>query len=211
MRYERKYRLEQIHPDVVRQVIRNHPASFRKSFPDRQINNIYYDTANLMAYQENVDGISNRRKFRVRWYGEDFSKIENPKLEIKIKENLLGHKQSFSVAPFNLNHLESLNQEVCSFSERKLVLIPTLMNAYQRSYYESLSGKFRLTIDWDLHYFSWLQAQRFSRYTTQDQAVILEIKYDQDQAKEEDDILQYIPFRYSKSSKYVTGLQLCNG
>ena len=79
MRYERKYKIESISADVVRQIVTNHPASFRKIYPDRKVNNIYFDNSELSAYFENVNGVSERRKFRVRWYGEDIFKIEKTK------------------------------------------------------------------------------------------------------------------------------------
>jgi len=71
LRYERKYKLDLATPAFVKQVIKMHPASFRKIHPDRQVNNIYFDTIDLTTYKDNVIGIADRKKFRVRWYGED--------------------------------------------------------------------------------------------------------------------------------------------
>ena len=211
MRYERKYRIESFSPEVVRQVVRNHPASFRKIFPDRQINNIYFDTANLVAYNENVDGIAERRKFRVRWYGNDIFNIRNPKLEIKIKNNLLGTKQTFDAIGFDLNDLKKLSESISEHSRLSLAFIPALINSYQRSYYGTANGDFRITIDWNLQYFSMLSAQRFTRYNIFDEATVMELKYEAGLDEKADDILQYIPFRYSKSSKYVKGMDLTVG
>ena len=41
MRYERKYKIENLSLSLVEQSIRLHPAGFRKIFPDRQVNNIF--------------------------------------------------------------------------------------------------------------------------------------------------------------------------
>jgi len=211
LRYERKYRVEHFSPEVVRQVVRNHPASFRKIYPDRQINNIYYDTTNMMAYIENVDGVADRRKFRVRWYGKDIFKIRQPKLEVKIKHNMLGTKEIYPVADFDLHDLKELNDSISAYSQRKMTFLPTLINSYQRSYYGTANGKFRMTIDWDLRYFSLLNARQFTQYQLSDEATILELKYAADLDNVADDIFQYIPFRFSKSSKYVSGLNLTVG
>lgn len=211
MRYERKYKIESFSPEVVRQVVTNHPASFRKIFPDRQINNIYFDTANLVAYNENVDGIADRRKFRVRWYGTDIFKIEQPKLEVKIKHNMLGKKEVHSIPTFDLGDLRNLSEQVSAHSQMKLALRPTLVNSYQRSYFGTSNGAFRMTIDWDLQYFSLLSANRFTRYNLKDESTVLEIKYEAEQEAIADAILQHIPFRFSKSSKYVTGMNLTVG
>ena len=112
MRYERKYKIESISPDVVRQVVINHPASFKKIFPDRKVNNIYFDNAELSAYFDNVNGVAERQKVRVRWYGDDIRKIENPKLEIKIKSNQLGYKKSFPIDDFEIGDLKELTQKI---------------------------------------------------------------------------------------------------
>ena len=211
MRYERKYRVESFSPEVVRQVVSNHPASFRKIFPDRQINNVYFDTANLVAYNENVDGVAARRKFRVRWYGTDIFNIQKPKLEIKIKNNQLGFKETCPAIDFDLNDLTPLAKSISEHSLLKLSFIPTLINSYQRSYYGTANGDYRITVDWNLQYFSMLSAMRFTRYNIFDDATVMELKYDEDKDGTAGDILQYIPFRFSKSSKYVTGMNLTVG
>ncbi len=210
MRYERKYRIESLSPEVARQVVQNHPASFRKIYPDRQINNVYFDTANLVAFNENVDGLAERRKFRVRWYGQDIFNIQKPQLEIKIKSNLLGRKETHQAIDFGLNDLNALTKSISNYSQRRLSFIPTLINSYQRSYYGTMNGNYRITIDRKLQYFSLLGGQKFTRYNIFDDAIVLELKYEEDIDAEADGILQYIPFRYSKSSKYVTGMSLTN-
>ena len=211
MRYERKYKIESISTEVVRQIVINHPVSFRKIFPDRKVNNIYFDNIVLSAYFENVNGVSERRKLRVRWYGEDIFKIENPKLEIKIKTNQLGYKESFEVDDFQLDDLKKLTTAISSKIKSFNIFQPTLLNSYLRSYYGTNDGKYRITIDRDLKYFSFLNAKQFTRFQIEDQAVVLELKYDESLDEAASFILQYIPFRYSKSSKYVTGLNLLVG
>jgi SPX domain protein involved in polyphosphate accumulation len=211
LRYERKYKIESISAAIVRQVVINHPASFRKIFPDRKVNNIYFDNSALSAYFDNVEGVSERQKFRVRWYGDDIFKIEKPKLEIKIKSNQLGYKKSFPANEFQLNDLTKLTREVSSKSQSFNLFQPTLINSYLRSYYGTTDGKYRITIDRQLQYFSLLNAIKFTRYQIEDQAVVLELKYDETLDDDAAFVLQYIPFRFSKSSKYVTGLNLLVG
>ena len=59
-----------------------------KSYPDRWVNNIYFDNINLDLFNQSIEGISKRTKVRLRWYG-DFHNLENPLLELKSKS---GHK-----------------------------------------------------------------------------------------------------------------------
>lgn len=211
MRYERKYKIESISADVVRQVVINHPASFRKTYPDRKVNNIYFDNTVLSAYFDNVEGVPDRRKYRVRWYGDDIFKIEEPRLEIKIKSNQLGYKESYRISEFQLNDLANLAREINKKTSSFNIFQPTLINSYLRSYYGTTNGKYRITIDRDLQYFSLLNARIFTRYQIEDQAVVMELKYDESLDEDVSFIQQYIPFRYSKSSKYVTGLNLLVG
>jgi len=208
LRYERKYKIESISAEVVRQVVINHPASFRKIFPDRKVNNIYFDNPALSSYFDNVEGVPERRKYRVRWYGDDIFKIEKPKLEIKIKRNQLGYKESFPIEEFQLDDLSKLAKEVSKKSKTFNIFQPTLINSYLRSYYGTTNGKYRITIDRNLQYFSLINARKFTRYQIEDEAVVMELKYDETLDEDAAFILQYIPFRYSKSSKYVTGLNL---
>ena len=76
-RYERKFTVpNSFCYRIIEQFVKKNTALFREVFHVRQVNNIYFDTANLVAYNENVDGISERRKFRVRWYGKDIFTIK---------------------------------------------------------------------------------------------------------------------------------------
>ncbi len=211
MRYERKYKIENISVAIVRQIVINHPASFRKIFPDRKVNNIYFDNTALSAYFDNVEGVPDRRKYRVRWYGNDIFNIENPRLEIKIKSNQLGYKESYAINEFQLDDLRNLSRVINEKTRSYNMFQPTLINSYSRSYYGTTNGKYRITIDRDLQYFSLLNARKFTRYQIEDQAVVMELKYDENFDEDASFIQQYIPFRYSKSSKYVTGLNLLIG
>ena len=46
-------------------LVRMHPAGFQKTYPGRWINNVYFDSPSLENYEDNVAGISNRRKLRL--------------------------------------------------------------------------------------------------------------------------------------------------
>ncbi|MFK8101439.1 MAG: polyphosphate polymerase domain-containing protein [Saprospiraceae bacterium] len=206
-RYEIKYRLEQVGRGVVLQTLQNHPASFRSLFPDRIVNNIYFDTPDLSSYKDNVIGIADRQKLRVRWYGEQKNTVEGAQLEVKIKSNQLGYKKILSMPNFSFEELAPLTKLVNEKSS--LLLQPTLVNRYLRSYYGSNDGKFRITIDQELAYFSFYTRQVFDRFTHQEEVLVVELKYAAADEAASEFIKQYLPFRQTKSSKYVNGIQLC--
>ena len=70
----------------------------------REINNIYYDTLNFESAKDNLDGISNRTKYRIRWYKKNL-KLSSCNVELKIKRAKLNRK---IIIPTNLNHSEVL-------------------------------------------------------------------------------------------------------
>jgi hypothetical protein len=117
MRYERKYRIEDVDIALIKQVIRMHPAGLRTLYPDRQINNIYFDTPDLTTYKENVVGIATRKKYRVRWYSWDPLNVIQPQFEIKYRDNEIGTKDIFPVSKFNFNNLDLLIDEVNGLSK----------------------------------------------------------------------------------------------
>lgn len=211
MRYERKYKIENLSYSLIEQSLRLHPAGFRKIFPDRQVNNIYFDTSDWTTFKENVMGIAERKKFRVRWYGKNLQKIEIPIFEIKIKSNQLGDKISHPITPFQLSNLDFTIKEIQNLSQTKVPLLPTLLNSYHRSYFGTPDGKFRITLDRNLRYFSLLNNPKFNAYQIESEEIVIELKYDETLDLTTDRITQYFPFRMTKSSKYVSGIEMVNG
>ncbi len=112
MRYERKYRVPGDGFEAIRAIVETHPQSFRKQFPDRQVNNIYLDSPDLECYWNNLAGAANREKFRIRWYGEITDKVEFPVLELKRKDGELGSKFSQKLQPFGLAKVRELESEI---------------------------------------------------------------------------------------------------
>ena len=90
MRFERKFRIENMELGHVLLHLKIHPASFYRLYQDRTINNIYFDTPNMACAHDNLDGNNIRKKYRIRWYGKDQHTLTKPILEVKYKENLLG-------------------------------------------------------------------------------------------------------------------------
>lgn len=210
MRFERKYRIETLTVSEVEQILRLHPVSFRQLHPDRQINNIYFDSPDLMTYHQNLSGVGYRKKYRIRWYGEDPKKVRKPKFEIKIKKNELGEKETFKVEKFSLDRLGPITKEVNRLNPDGNLLMPVLLNSYKRGYLISSDGRFRVTIDHHMHYHSLINQPHFARYYYGDPAIVLEVKYEAETDNLLSEITQRLPFRQSKHSKYVVGVEMTN-
>ena len=112
MRFERKYRIDGNEFHAVRAVVETHALSFRKQYPDRQVNNIYLDSPDFSCLQDNLMGAMNREKFRIRWYGEIGDRVDNPVLELKRKHGELGDKYSRTLQGFALDAVWKLEAEL---------------------------------------------------------------------------------------------------
>ncbi|RLD90498.1 MAG: hypothetical protein DRJ09_04080 [Bacteroidetes bacterium] len=216
-RYERKFVVSDLHYSGILQAVRNHPAAFGVIFHPRYINNIYFDSNDFDFFYDNVSGKGSRKKARIRWYDDLTGDIKKPVLEFKVREGFLGNKLSFPLKPFSVD--ETLNMNVLKgvFAESELPdwafevlqhLSPSLLNRYSREYFASFDEKFRLTIDSDLSYHAIEPTHNtfLRRYRGND--FIIEVKYDFVNDKEAAFITNNLPFRLTKSSKYVNGMEL---
>ena len=208
MRFERKYRVENLSMFHILQIVKSHPASFFKLFPDRTVNNIYFDTPGMTCLNDNLMGINVRKKYRVRWYGDDINTIVSPRLEVKFKENELGGKTIFPVNTFSLSDIKDIQKQVNNTISPQFTLQPTLLNSYRRSYWGTKDNKFRITIDTDLRFHPLLHSPVFFKYVNVDKVVIVELKYEKIDEKDIKRITSFLPFRLSKNSKYVNGILL---
>ncbi len=212
-RYERKFVVEGLERDFPETAIKLHSAGFYEIYHERYINNVYLDTPRFDFYYDNVEGRSERIKVRVRWYGEFFGEINNPILEIKKKSGVVGTKESFKLPGFKFLSIEDTNNIINSINKAQLPdniilvlenLIPSLANRYRRKYFLDQTGDFRLTIDDEIVYYSILQR---GGMVNEDNKVVIELKYDSDKNELISKVVKFLPFRLTKNSKYVTGIE----
>ena len=169
------------------------------------------------SYFDNIDGNSDRTKVRIRWYGELYDNIKKPTLELKIKNGILGHKLHFLLKPLNtttqLNKLDIVqltsNVDIPQHILAKIkVLTPTLLNRYNRKYFLSADKRFRITIDTNQVFYKICSINRYFLNRCRDNSsIVLELKYDRNADKDASYITERIPFRLTKSSKYVRGIE----
>jgi hypothetical protein len=217
-RYERKFVTFEIDPAEALAVIRFHPAAFREAYPPRWVNNLYFDTPSLDHYQANVRGVANRVKCRIRWYGDALGPVARPTLELKRKRGLVGSKESHPLRPFELDTgfdargvLEKSDLPApleCDLAS----LCPILMNRYRRRYFLSGDGSYRLTLDSELAYRPIARAGGcFRARAVGDGRVIVELKFGLGGERGASRIANRFPFRLTRSSKYVLGVEALYG
>jgi len=219
-RYERKFAIENISPREAEISILTNKALFREIYHGRQINNIYFDNIYFNAYHSNIEGLSNRKKYRIRWYGDLFGEAIEPILEVKIKNSALGTKYKYKINNFKVTRkfdskllfkvLEKSDIPEHIFYEIS-TLEPSLLNSYFRSYYISANNNYRITIDQALTYYYIGPGINFILPKNSKEGVVLEIKYSVEDDDEVQIITNQFPFRLTRNSKYVQGLSLVNG
>lgn len=214
-RYERKIIATGLSLPEVLALVSRHPAGFRQSYPARIVNNLYLDTPSLSAYRDHVNGSSCRVKTRIRWYGAPVAQIPAPVLEWKLKSGQLSGKTSTPLPPIQLNRGGAkgafeplLRSSAVPEAVRASVqsLHSSLLNSYRRSYFVSADRRFRLTVDSELNFAHPHHAGCFE----ESPLVIIEIKYAPAEADAAPRMTNAFPFRVSRCSKYLLGIQELN-
>ena len=211
-RYERKYLIEKYNKKNLETLLKNNKFLFKKKFQERKVRSIYFDDLDFNSYYQNIQGLSNRTKYRLRWYGDTFKESLNAQFELKIKNNKTNSKEIYKVNKihFDINDNEQIilkktlnaidNKELCIMIKN---LKPITFVEYERKYYESFCKNIRITFDSNLSF------RRASNPIIKNSLLnyeVVEIKYSE---KNEEEFFKFIPYfkrRSSRNSKYVNSI-----
>lgn len=165
---------------------RDSHAGLDGSYP---VISLYFDTPYDTALREKLDGVDRREKFRLRYYGTDFSFI---RLEKKYKVNGLCGKRSARITQEQAEKLLSGNYEFLLDSSEPLFielysklkgkgLRPKTIVCYDREAFLYAPGNVRITLDRDIRTglgsVDFLNPEIFYLRTIES-GTVLEIKYD---------------------------------
>ena len=203
---------------LVKSWVRTHRGGFVMSYSPRRVNNVYLDTPGFQWLQDNLAGISERRKVRFRWYGDEVSRIEGT-LEVKRKLNRQSWKVTYPLnrrfdfqgqikwADFVAALVDELPVQMKAEVENSWW--PMLINRYNREYYVSPDGEVRITIDYDQE----LYDQRLSIYPDLTRrvpcpdTVIVEVKGALGSWDRIMEVSSGFPVSVSRNSKYAVACQ----
>ena len=180
------------------------------------IRSIYFDNYEDKALREKINGISEREKFRIRYYNDDFSYIA---LEKKIKDHSLCRKVDARITEeecrqllegscyWMKSHPAPLVRELYA-KMRYQILRPRVLVSYMREPYIYPAGNVRITFD--SHIRTTLYHRDFLEDKVADidaadqpQDMILEIKYDAFLPEMIRSIMQTSGLRQQAFSKYA--------
>ncbi len=216
-RYERKFLVDRLDAGQVCAIVKRHPKLFYQPYPPRYVNNLYLDTPDMRNYVDNVSGVRERRKVRVRWYGDLFDDVMSPVVEFKIKDGLVGIKRGYACNGFRMEPGFSEADFRRDLSGPDLpgpvvqalgTLRVVLCNRYFRRYFATRDGRFRVTVDTEMSYYAVRRTNnRFVHKYVDHRNVVVELKYQRAFELDADKVAGAFPFSVSKNSKYVTGVQ----
>ena len=178
---------------------------FRTQYPARNVNSVYFDTYNYSSIRQNLDGVSNKKKIRVRWYGNNYI-ITNPVLEIKSKKGFETKKESSSIKELDnvkLSDLDIIKEKLNKKLSSKKIINPILTTHYEREYFVSLNRKIRATVDYNLKSIFLNNSTQIDIVKNFKNICILEFKYSTSFDKYVRENLKDITLRLSKNSKFV--------
>jgi hypothetical protein len=185
---------------------------YKKIYGDRKINNIYLDNLSLNSFSENIDGLSSRVKYRIRFYNN----IEIEKFiffEKKIKCDYHNRKETIKIPnPYNNKKNPNLVLDVKKYLHLKhrnfylqneLFLKENFLeNSYSREYFYNSLTKIRITIDSKIQYFSPKTTLKIKESN-----YIIEKKIEDVEFISKSKIIMKNPTRHSK---YINGLKVTN-
>ena len=137
-RLEKKWVFKNKDKETLTQNLISHNLYFRPHFQERFVNSIYFDNLDLKFAEDNLAGVSNRKKIRLRWYSPNSNTLINPTLEVKVKKNFQGFKKLFAFKEFNNFKVNEKNlKKISEKINNTLVsenLIPITQVFYKRNY-----------------------------------------------------------------------------
>lgn len=215
-RYERKFLVSELTSHEIEAIVNLHPAVFSEIYYPRYVNNLYFDSFTMKNYFNNVDGVADRIKVRIRWYGDMFGAIEEPVLEFKIKKGSVSRKVSFPLMRFFIDEHLQLECIADVFESSDIpeglrfnlsAMEASLLNRYRRKYFLSGDRKYRITIDSEMAFYPIPNARFLHKYVDF-VSTVLEVKYDPADNQYASKVTSHFPFRMTRSSKYVNGIDL---
>lgn len=206
LRYEKKWVYNKNHfHQIISKLCRSN-LKFKVQHESREVNSIYFDDNKLSNVRENLEGEKNRKKLRVRWYGEE-NLVDEVFLEIKQKNALKTFKKR-QIIKFNkkinicdFDNLNNLKKKIKINHLNNNILYPKIHIKYKRTYLVSSNNLIRATLDENIRYrklstFNEIFYRNFNN-------LILEMKYDINLDQYFRTTINQIFSRYSKNSKYV--------
>jgi hypothetical protein len=191
----------------------------RKKYAKRTVNSIYFDDLSYSSVRDNLSGVPNRQKTRLRWYQNgNNNPISIPVLEQKTRIGRLGSKSSVAINSLKeiiysstfSTMMDLIRNEVSLDHYATLeYLIPTLNVSYSRQYFEDNNG-LRITVDDAIKFNGRFSLHQKLNNTEQIdyRSKIVELKFEPEMKNYVVDLMRPLSLTPVRHSKYLTGLAM---
>lgn len=162
---------------------------FREIYKKRKVSSVYFDNLKFQTYWDSVEGLTPRKKIRLRYYDDD-------------KKNLFIEKKISSVSGRfkTSNQSKNLEQELNGIFDKDYgICFPVVLVNYFRRYF--LNDNVRITLDTDINF-----VDRRNGLKKNLEEIVAEIKYNSE--KKFKIIESFNDFKAIRFSKYCKGIEL---
>jgi SPX domain protein involved in polyphosphate accumulation len=213
-RYEIKFVLDNARLSDAMQWLHSNTTA-NTTYDNRTVNSIYFDDTSFSSVRDNLAGISQRNKLRLRWYGSQENSL--PFFEVKTKNGRLGHKITYPINSIKDSLMELNLDKITSKCVKDLLthnivfdeyLVPTLQVNYEREYYETHDG-IRITIDQDIQFSdTQLHATLNENNSFHYPFKVMEIKFKPSMKNTVAKLIKPLHITPNRHSKYLIGLAM---
>ena len=167
-------------------------------YKKRLVNSIYFDNEDFEMYFDSVEGISPRKKIRLRYYGKPRLNLNNIKLLLEKKyTNFLGRSKS---SKETIKSMEYLKNGI--LDTRYGICYPRTLVSYLRSYYSI--NDYRFTLDESIK-FQKYNSNKIISSSHSIKEIIVEIKTNY--TNKIDELKKKFPFTEIRFSKYCKSIE----
>jgi hypothetical protein len=191
-------------------------TTMRTSYPRRTINSVYFDDPGHSSVRDNLAGISERKKIRLRWYQFDKNskEITSPLLEFKSRNGRLNRKNKLKIPGLEDGLLgleyKDLFQQIYSKIGNSIFFddhfSPALHVNYSREYFEDAKSV-RITFDRQISFINPLPHTLVAQGTPISYpSIIMEVKFSPEHKLYVTSLLRTFNKSAVRHSKYLVGL-----
>jgi len=216
-RYEIKFSLDDVnYAKAMKWLFVNTHAV--KKFDNRYVSSLYFDDPGYSSIRDNITGLSDRSKYRLRWYdkGTESSCAISPRFEVKIKKGRLGKKDSVNLTNLKDNFttlpLHQTENDVRHELRSSNILLDDYYTSvlhvrYLREYYEDNLG-LRITFDSEIQfsYVDGLTLVLSNCPKLHYRRKIMEFKFNVELKDHVSELMRSLNMSPTRHSKYLMGL-----
>ena len=165
-----------------------------KIYEPRIIESLYFDNKNFQMYKDSLEGVTPRKKIRIRYYPSHKEslflekKVSSVEGRFKIRKNVDKKKYNFY-------------KNMGIYDDQYGLCLPKIFVTYKREYLKV--NDVRITIDENISYKTFKTG-----FIKKDNDIIIELKTSF--FKNLDDLIKEFPFQKIRFSKYCNGIEKIN-